>query len=481
MLLATDERADAVADIVVVGVGGSGNNAINRMIEMGVSGVKYIAMNTDKQTLMATQANDQIQLGEKVTEGLGAGADPEKGRMAAEENEDDIREMLRGKNMVFVTAGMGGGTGTGAAPVIARIAREEGCLTVGVVNTPFSFENRPILERAAYGVEELQKNVDSLIVIPNDNIYAAGDGKGGKVPMSEAMKLANDVLRQAVQGITDLIVRHGDVNRDFADVSRVMRDKGLAHIGIGIGTGDDMALDAITRAVESPLLNTSIDTATHVLLNIVGIVTPEDLRTIFEYIRDKAGDSVEILYGIREEGEPGECTITLIATGMTTPVTQGMTSIGRVTSPPRGSAAPRQQGAGQRRYGGLPSVGRTGAGTGPLNHPIQQNAAIPQDEYLDDPDMPEAPQQTSVFERPMQTQRFPSRNGAGLQGQNVGTSNIPRVGTTTTAINRPGAAGTVPQGTASLSGATGRLPGGKLKRDDSSWSMPSFMKKKDDQ
>ncbi len=477
MLLATDERADAVADIVVVGVGGSGNNAINRMIEMNVSGVKYIAMNTDKQTLAATQADEQVQLGEKVTEGLGAGADPEKGRLAAEENEDDIREMLRGKNMVFVTAGMGGGTGTGAAPVIARIAKEEGCLTVAVVNTPFSFENRPILERAAYGVEELQKNVDSLIVIPNDNIYAAGDGKGGKVPMSEAMKLANDVLRQAVQGITDLIVRHGDVNRDFADVSRVMRDKGLAHIGIGIGTGDDMALDAITRAVESPLLNTSIDTATHVLLNIVGIVTPEDLRTIFEYIRGKAGDSVEILYGIREEGDPGECTITLIATGMTSPVTQGMTQ--KVTRPR--SAAASQGAPRYERRGGLPVTRGAGVGTGPIGHPIQQNTSIPQDEYLDDPDVPEAPQQTSIFDRPQQTLQFPSKNG----GQGVGTSNIPRVGQGTTAIGRQGAAGgAVSQGTASLNGATGRIPRGSLRRDDGGdWKMPSFMskQKKDDQ
>lgn len=478
MLLATDERADAVADIVVVGVGGSGNNAINRMIEMGVSGVKYIAMNTDKQTLMATQADEQVQLGEKVTEGLGAGADPEKGRMAAEENEDDIREKLRGKNMVFVTAGMGGGTGTGAAPVIARIAKEEGCLTVGVVNTPFSFENRPILERAAYGVEELQKNVDSLIVIPNDNIYAAGDGKGGKVPMSEAMRLANDVLRQAVQGITDLIVRHGDVNRDFADVSRVMRDKGLAHIGIGIGTGDDMALDAITRAVESPLLNTCIDTATSVLLNIVGIVTPEDLRTIFEYIRGKAGDSVEILYGIREEGEPGECTITLIATGMTSPVTQGMTT--RVTPPKRNAGG--AQGASQRRYGGLPAAGgRTGAGTGPLNHPIQQNSILSQDEYLDDPDTAEMPQQTSVFDRPQSS--FATRNATGvINRQEMGTSNLGRVGQGTSGVGvRQGATGAIPQGTASLNGQTGRLPGGRLSRDDSGWSMPSFMKKKDEQ
>ena len=266
MLELRQTDVDSSAKIIVIGVGGAGNNAVNRMIDESIGGVEFIGINTDKQALQLCKAPTQIQIGEKLTKGLGAGAQPEVGQKAAEESEEDITAALKGADMVFVTCGMGGGTGTGAAPVVAEISKKMGILTVGVVTKPFKFEAKTRMSNAIGGIDRLKANVDTLIVIPNDKLLEIVDRR---TTMPDALKKADEVLQQAVQGITDLINLPALINLDFADVQTVMKDKGMAHIGIGSAKGDDKAKEAVRLAVESPLLETTISGASHVIINII--------------------------------------------------------------------------------------------------------------------------------------------------------------------------------------------------------------------
>ena len=302
------------ARILVIGVGGAGNNAVNRMIDEDVEGVDLIGINTDKQALNLCKAPLKVQIGEKLTKGLGAGAKPEVGAGAVEENRGEITDLLKGANMVFVTCGMGGGTGTGAAPVVAEIAKSMGILTVGVVTRPFGFEGRPRMKNALAGIERLKQNVDTLIVIPNDKLLQICD-KRTTIP--EAFKKADEVLQQGVQGITDLIYKPGLINLDFADIQTVMRDKGIAHIGIGVGTGENKAIDAIKNAMESPLLETTVAGATDIIVNFSGEVGIMEVYEAVDYLGSVAGEDVNIIFG-NVDGDVAEdsVSITIIATGL---------------------------------------------------------------------------------------------------------------------------------------------------------------------
>ena len=302
------------ARIIVVGVGGAGNNAVNRMISDEVCGVEFICINTDKQALQLSKAPQIIQIGEKLTKGLGAGAKPEIGEKAAEENIEDIKNALDGADMVFVTCGMGGGTGTGAAPVIAGVAKDMGILTVGVVTKPFRFEARTRMANALGGIESLRECVDTLIVIPNDKILEIVDRR---TTMPDALKKADEVLQQGVQGITDLINKPAIINLDFADVRTVMKDKGVAHIGIGTGTGDTKASDAVRMAVDSPLLETTINGATDIIINVSGDITLADAADAADYVGELCGENVNVIFGaMYEETAKDTCTVTVIATGI---------------------------------------------------------------------------------------------------------------------------------------------------------------------
>ena len=287
-------ETESAAKIIVIGVGGAGNNAVNRMVEEKIIGVEFIGINTDKQVLQLCKAPTTFQIGEKLTKGLGAGAKPEVGEKAAEENIEDLTQMMKGADMVFVTCGMGGGTGTGAAPVVARIAKEMGILTVGVVTKPFSFEGRARANNANSGIEKLKDAVDTLIVIPNDKLLQLVDRRTG---IPEALKKADEVLQQAVQGITDSINRPGLINLDFADVQTVMKDRGIAHVGIGVARGEDKAIEAMEAAISSPLLETTIDGATHVMINIAGNVGLIEAGEATDYVREKAGEDADIIFG----------------------------------------------------------------------------------------------------------------------------------------------------------------------------------------
>ncbi len=306
--------AESGAKILVVGVGGAGNNAVNRMIDESISGVDFIGVNTDKQALSLCKAPKLLQIGEKLTKGLGAGAKPEIGEKAAEESYDELVNALQNYNMVFVTCGMGGGTGTGAAPVVAKIAKDMGILTVGVVTKPFRFEARARMTNAIAGIEKLKSNVDTLIVIPNDKLLEIVDRR---TTMPEALKKADEVLQQAVQGITDLINVPAVINLDFADVQTVMRGKGVAHIGIGHGKGDDKAMEAIKMAVESPLLETTIKGATDVIINVSGDISMYDADDAANYVQQIAGEDINIIFGaMYDDSQPDSCKITVIATGL---------------------------------------------------------------------------------------------------------------------------------------------------------------------
>ncbi|MBR1852641.1 MAG: cell division protein FtsZ [Lachnospiraceae bacterium] len=314
MLEIKTNEAEPAAKIIVIGVGGAGNNAVNRMVEEQISGVEFIGVNTDKQALQLCKAPRLQQIGEKLTKGLGAGAKPEIGEKAAEENIDDIENMIQGADMVFVTCGMGGGTGTGAAPLVAKIAKEMGILTVGVVTKPFRFEARTRMNNAMSGIERIKESVDTLIVIPNDKLLEIVDRR---TTMPEALKKADEVLQQAVQGITDLINVPAVINLDFADVQTVMKDKGIAHIGIGEGKGEDKALEAVKMAVESPLLETTISGATDVILNVSGDITLADAADAADYVRELTGDDVNVIFGaMYDASKTDSCTITVIATGL---------------------------------------------------------------------------------------------------------------------------------------------------------------------
>ena len=314
MLEIKTNESEAAAKIIVVGVGGGGNNAVNRMIDEQIAGVEFIAINTDKQALQLCKAPTLMQIGDKLTKGLGAGAKPEIGEKAAEESAEEIQSALKGADMVFVTCGMGGGTGTGAAPVVAKIAKDMGILTVGVVTKPFKFEAKTRMTNAVHGIENLKESVDTLIVIPNDKLLEIVDRR---TTMPDALKKADEVLQQAVQGITDLINVPALINLDFADVQTVMKDKGLAHIGIGGATGDDKAIEAVKMAVASPLLETTINGASHVIINISGDISLMDANDAASYVQDLAGDDANIIFGAKyDESIPDAATITVIATGL---------------------------------------------------------------------------------------------------------------------------------------------------------------------
>ena len=310
-----DVEFNDFAKIKVIGVGGGGSNAVNRMIDEGVKGVEFIVLNTDRQALISSRSEKKLQLGEKTTQGLGAGANPDIGSKSAEENKAEIQEILSGADMVFITAGMGGGTGTGAAPIVAEVAKELGILTVGVVTKPFTFEGRKRILQAEQGVANLKEKVDTLVTIPNDRLLQIADKK---TTMSNAFMMADEVLKQGIQGISDLISIPNLINLDFADVKTIMDSKGIAHMGIGSASGDDRAIDAAKMAIHSPLLETSIEGAKSVLLNITG---GEDLG-IFEVneaadlIRESVDQDANIIFGAGiDESLEDTIKITVIATG----------------------------------------------------------------------------------------------------------------------------------------------------------------------
>ena len=314
MLEITTNEQDQNAKIIVIGVGGAGNNAVNRMIDEQITGVEFIGINTDKQALQLCKAPNTIQIGEKLTKGLGAGAQPEVGEKAAEENVEELRQAIQGADMVFVTCGMGGGTGTGATPVVAKISKELGILTVGVVTKPFKFEGKARMNNAMSGIDKLKANVDTLIVIPNDKLLQIVDKK---TTIPDALKKADEVLQQAVQGITDLITVPGLINLDFADIKTVMENKGVAHIGIGTATGDDKAIEAVQQAVTSPLLETTIEGASHVIINISGDISLIEANEAAEYVQNLTGESANITFGAMfDDSEEDTCSITVIATGI---------------------------------------------------------------------------------------------------------------------------------------------------------------------
>ena len=314
-MLEFETGMDQLAVIKVIGVGGGGNNAVNRMIEHGVQGVDFIAVNTDAQALNLSKAEYKLQIGGKLTRGLGAGANPEVGKKAAEESREQLEEVLRGADMVFVTAGMGGGTGTGAAPVIAQIARELGALTVGVVTRPFKFEGRKRQGQAIGGIQSMKEAVDTLIVIPNDKLLEIVDKS---TPMLEAFREADNVLRQGVQGISDLIATPGLINLDFADVKTIMSDKGSALMGIGIATGENRATDSAKKAISSPLLETSIDGAKGVIMNITGgaNLSLYEVQEAADIVASASDEEVNMIFGaVINESLTDEIIVTVIATG----------------------------------------------------------------------------------------------------------------------------------------------------------------------
>ncbi|WNS79801.1 cell division protein FtsZ [Domibacillus sp. DTU_2020_1001157_1_SI_ALB_TIR_016] len=314
-MLEFDTSLDSLATIKVIGVGGGGNNAVNRMIEHGVQGVDFIAVNTDAQALNLSKAEVKMQIGNKLTRGLGAGANPEVGKKAAEESKEQIEEALKGADMVFVTAGMGGGTGTGAAPVIAQIAKDLGALTVGVVTRPFTFEGRKRATQAAGGIESMKAAVDTLIVIPNDRLLEIVDKS---TPMLEAFREADNVLRQGVQGISDLIATPGLINLDFADVKTIMSNKGSALMGIGVASGENRAVEAAKKAISSPLLEKAIDGAQGVLMNITGgtNLSLYEVQEAADIVSSASDQDVNMIFGsVINENLKEEIVVTVIATG----------------------------------------------------------------------------------------------------------------------------------------------------------------------
>ena len=306
---------DNVVTIKVIGVGGAGNNVVNRMVKSGTQGVEFVAVNTDKQALAISNADLKIQIGEKMTHGQGAGSDPEVGKRSADESRNDISKAIEGADMVFITSGMGGGTGTGAAPVVAELARETGCLTVGVVTKPFKFEGKRRMDQAVEGIKELMGRVDSLLIIPNDRLKYATDQK---VTLANAFEIADDVLRQAVTSISDLIKNTGFINLDFADVSCIMKNAGFAHMGVGHAAGKGKAEEAARMAIESPLMETSIKGAHGVLINITGSedMGLEDIEAAANLVQEEAHPDANIIFGATFDNEMAdEIRVTVIATG----------------------------------------------------------------------------------------------------------------------------------------------------------------------
>ena len=393
----TNEIVDA-AKILVVGVGGGGNNAVNRMVEEGIRGVELLGVNTDKQALSSCKSPRLLQIGADLTKGLGAGAKPEVGEKAAEESREDIASALRGADMVIVTCGMGGGTGTGAAPIVAQIAKEQGALTVAVVTRPFEFEAKRRMDNAKAGIEKMRQNVDTLIVIPNDKILEIVDRR---TSVPDALKKADEVLQQAVRGITDLITIKQEINLDFADLRTVMENKGLAHVGVGMASGDEKGLEAIKQAVNSPLLETSLAGATDILINIKGDLSMYEQKIMNDFILDITGDDVNLIWGTDYDSQaaPDTISVTVIATGINeaaaAPRTPnmanrnaGMSAAGRPMGGFSSANQARSQGVGagyanpamgmpgtQPMYNNVPNNGM-GAGMPMQGMPIQQGMPV---------------------------------------------------------------------------------------------------------
>ena len=356
MLEIKDEKESGACRIIVVGVGGAGNNAVDRMITEGVAGIEFICVNTDKQQLISCKAPTCIQIGEKLTKGLGAGAKPEVGEKAAEESREDIVAAISGADMVFVTCGMGGGTGTGAAPVVADIAREMGILTVGVVTSPFEFEGPKRARNAEGGIAKMSEVVDTLIVVQNEKLLEIMDRR---TTQPEAFAKADEVLRQGVQGITDIISENADINLDFTDVRTVMKDKGLAHIGIGVGTGEDRCLEAVKIASESPLLDINIRGAIDVIINFYGDIMIHEVSDSIKYVREMIGtdSDVNIIYGSTyDDTNKDQVTVTIIATGLSE---SGKNN----AEPPKRTAQPRTSAARTGFSSGTRQSSRTSSNT----------------------------------------------------------------------------------------------------------------------
>ncbi len=373
MIFEFEESATQNARMKVVGVGGGGGNAVNRMIDEHLEGVEFISVNTDSQALITSKSDVKVQIGKKLTRGLGAGARPDIGRQAIEENRDEVGGAIKGADLVFITCGMGGGTGTGAAPVIAELAREAGALTVGIVTKPFLFEGRKRMRQAEQGIAEMRKNVDTMIVVPNERLLAVV-GKG--IPFQDALKKADEVLLHATQGISSLISVTGLVNVDFADVRTVMQAGGSALMGTGVGRGENRAMEAAQQAISSPLLdNVSVSGATGVLVNITGgaDLTLGEVHQINEIIHDAVGDEAEIIFGaVHEPAMQGEIRVTVIATGFDRQLGQTSGASATIAAPtapsvvaPKGGAPviPFPANRPARVTGTTPAAPRTGGTT----------------------------------------------------------------------------------------------------------------------
>ncbi len=376
-----DDQAN-FASIKVVGCGGGGNNAVNRMVDAGLKGVEFISINTDRQALALSHANSKIQIGEKLTKGLGAGAIPDIGRRAAEESREEIAQMLKGADLVFVTAGMGGGTGTGAAPIVAEIARDLGCLTIAVVTKPFQFEGKQRMKNAEMGIADLKQRVDTLVVIPNDRLLQVVS-KG--TTMLEAFRIADDVLRQGIQGISDLIAVPALINLDFADVKTVMESGGMAHMGIGVGKGENRMVDAAKNAIQSPLLETNIDGARAVLINITGgeDISIVDINEAANLVMQSADSEANIIFGAGIDERMGdEVRITVIATGFE-----------KTPFPPKEPAKKpferiRSQGTYETRPTYSPYTARPAAAPAAPAHEIMDSEPAPKTEQPFEPEIP---------------------------------------------------------------------------------------------
>ncbi len=350
MAFGLDTGPESVVNIKVIGVGGGGNNVVNRMVRSGMQGVDFVAVNTDKQALAVSSATNKIQIGEKLTGGQGAGSDPEVGRKSAEESRAAIAAALDGTDMVFITAGMGGGTGTGAAPIVADIAKEKDVLTVGVVTRPFKFEGRRRMLQAESGIAELRTKVDSLVIIPNERLKYATDQK---ITFQNAFEIADDVLKQAVQSISDLIKNTGFINVDFADVTAVMKDAGMAHMGVGRAAGKNKAEEAAKMAISSPLLETSINGARGVLVNVTGSldIGLEEVETAANLVQQAAHPDALIIFGAAFDEElDDEIRVTVIATGFDeVPVSDQPPAAATTAAPEAGQAAPQQPAAEEKK------------------------------------------------------------------------------------------------------------------------------------
>ena len=375
MAFGMDMGPDSVVNIKVIGVGGGGNNVVNRMVRTGTKGVDFIAINTDKQALTVSAATYKIQIGEKLTNGQGAGSDPEVGRKSAEENRNQISKALEDADMVFITAGMGGGTGTGAAPIVADIAKELGILTVGVVTKPFRFEGMRRMKQAEGGINELRNKVDSLVIIPNERLKLATDQK---ITMLNAFEIADDVLQQAVQSISDLIKNTGFINLDFADVSAVMKDAGRAHMGVGRAAGKNKAEEAAKMAISSPLLETSINGAKGVLINVTGSmdIGLEEVETAANLVQEAAHPEANIIFGAAfDDTLEDELRVTVIATGFDEKEEQPAAApAAAASSKPFTSAGARVE---EQRAAGVAQP----AAPAPAQEPEAEKAAVSDDDW----------------------------------------------------------------------------------------------------